>query len=205
MLKIGLTGRSGSGKTTVAKHYAKLGYPVADGDEISRQIMGRGSPAVAQLADAFGKDILDETGALNRRALGRQVYLSPTGNQTLIDITHPYIIRSMLKKAKEAETAGTPLFFMDGAMIVGYALERWCDRLIVVAADDSTALQRITLRDNVPQEDATARLAAQTPNAVLKKAADYWIENNGTLDMLIQKADEVLQLLLKEGNETGKA
>lgn len=197
MLKVGITGRSGSGKTMVARHYASLGYPVADGDEISRKILRPQSPALAKLAEVFGADILAEDGTLLRRELAARAFAKPDGNQLLIDITHPYIINEMMQMARQAEQEGQPLFFMDGAMIVGYALQPYCDKIIVVQTQQEEAVKRIIERDKITRQEAEKRLAAQLPQHILNNAANYLITNTTTPGAVIQQANEVLEKLLE--------
>lgn len=199
MLKVGITGRSGSGKTMVASHYASLGYPIADGDAISRDIMLPGHPALEELAAVFGEDILAQDGSLKRQVLGSRAFAKPDGNQKLIDITHPHIINRMLELADIAAECGAPLFFMDGAMIVGYSLHPYCDKLIVVSAPQKDAINRIMKRDGIDEATAIKRLGAQTPQAALDAAADFVIENDTTPEALVKQADEVLQKLLELG------
>ncbi|MDL2327638.1 dephospho-CoA kinase, partial [Ruminococcaceae bacterium OttesenSCG-928-A11] len=102
MLMVGITGRSGSGKSSVSGHYAALGHPVADGDAISRQVTGPGSPCLDELVAAFGPGILQPGGTLDRKALGELAFKSPENNQKLIDITHPHIIAELESRARAA-------------------------------------------------------------------------------------------------------
>ncbi|MDL2219715.1 dephospho-CoA kinase [Ruminococcaceae bacterium OttesenSCG-928-O06] len=203
-LIVGITGRSGSGKTTVSQHYAALGYPVADGDVISRQVVLPASKGLAELVEGFGPKILTPAGELDRKGLGAIAFSSPENNQKLIDILHPHIIREFLRQDEEAKQAGSPLFFVDGAVIVGGPFQPYCDKLVVLLAGDTSSVGRITRRDGIAPIEAEKRLAAQQPEAALRAAADYIIENDADLPQLLQKADEVLRQLLCAAGKAGE-
>lgn len=197
---VGVTGRSGSGKSSVAGYYASLGYPVADGDLIAREIAQPGSEALQQLAEAFGEDIIAPDGSLLRRELAQRAFASPQQNARLMAITHPHITRRILEKAKEASQRGATLFFVDGAMIVGQMVAQHCDDIVVVTAPYTQAAERVMARDGISAAALDARLAAQLTEEELTAAADYVIENDDTLAALYAKAEVVLRSLLrKEG------
>ena len=96
MKAIAITGRSGSGKSTVSAYYGSLGYPVLDADRTAREVTRPGGPCLAQLCDAFGSDILLPDGTLDRGCLAARAFATPEGTRRLTDITHPAIIRSCL-------------------------------------------------------------------------------------------------------------
>ena len=194
---VGITGRSGSGKSTVTAHYAGLGYPVADGDALSRRVTEPDSPCLAELIKAFGEGILCPGGTLDRKALARLAFASEEANRKLMAITHPAISREMRQMAAEAKAGGAKLFFLDGAMIVGGPAQAECKKLIVVRAGKSLSVSRIILRDGISKTAAAQRLAAQLPEAELLAAADYVIDNDGSQAALLRRADEVLEDLLK--------
>lgn len=196
MLIVGITGRSGSGKSVVSRHYAAKGYPVADGDELSRYATRPGNPCLAELTAAFGSDILAADGSLNRRRLGELAFASKAKTSLLTAITHPYILEEMLARAQRARTEGARLFFVDGAVIVGGIFEEYCDKLIVVVSERRLAVSRIILRDGISKTAASARLEAQQPEEVMLAAADYVIDNNASEEMLLGQAEDVLRRLL---------
>lgn len=198
IMMVGITGRSGSGKSSVARYYASLGYPVADGDALSRRVCEPGSPCLQELCAVFGEDILSPEGQLLRRKLGERVYADPEGNKRLIAITHPHIFKEMLRQEQKAESAGHALFFMDGAMIVGSMFQEHCRRIILVTAATKLSISRIILRDGISKASASARLAAQMPEVDLRAAADYVIDNNGSQETLMRHADTILGELLEE-------
>ncbi len=198
MLIVGITGRSGSGKSSLARYYATLGYPVEDGDELSRFVCAPGSPCLKQLCAAFGPAILDENGGLLRQKLGERVFGDPRLNQTLIDIVHPFVLEELIKREKIAEQSGARLFFLDGAMLVGSIFQAHCHRIIVVESEKKLSISRIILRDGISKAAAHSRLNAQKSPEELRLAADYLVENNGTEEHLQKAADAILPLLLAQ-------
>lgn len=196
MLIVGITGRSGSGKSTVARHYANLGHAVCDGDALTKEIYLPGSECLKKLVNAFGSDILNVDGTLNRKELGRRAFADVENNRILIRITHPYIVKEVTNRAKQAHKDGAQLFFLDGAMIVGGPAEEICDELIVVVTEGEKALERIELRDKIEYEEVRRRLEVQPTDEVLIAKADDIIENNGDMAELLKRADEVLDKLI---------
>ncbi len=195
MKTIGITGRSGCGKSTVSAYLTKLGYPLADTDQIAREIMEPDSPCLRQLADAFGNDILNEDGSLQRHLLANRAFATPEGTKLLTSITHPEILRRTLALRDSAEKNGASLFFMDGAVLVGSIFEAYCDTLILVTAPFSVSVERICRRDGISPEMAQRRLNAQTPEGELRKKASYILENDHTTEDLIQQVQNLLHLL----------
>lgn len=195
MRTIGITGRSGCGKSTVSAYLKKLGYPLADTDEIAREIMNPGSPCLQQLAEAFGADILNADGTLQRHLLADRAFATSEGTALLTSITHPEILRRTLALRDIAEKKGASLFFMDGAVLVGSMFEAYCDTLILVTAPFQVSVARICRRDGISPEMAQRRLNAQTPEDTLRAKASYILENDHTPADLIQQVQDLLPLL----------
>lgn len=198
---VALTGRSGCGKSTVSAHYRAQGYPVLDCDQVARQVAAPGSVCLQKLQEAFGADIVDESGQLLRRKLAQRAFASEQGTQRLTKITHPAIVALLLQQAQQAFAQGAQMVFADGAVIVGHALEPHCQRIVVVDAPDAVCVARIVKRDGISQAAAQQRLDAQMPRQQLCSAADYVIENHADQTTLLQQADQVLYALRKERNE----
>lgn len=192
---IGLTGRSGCGKSTVAAYYRELGYPVVDADQIARQVLEPGSACIAPLVQAFGQEILDEQGAIQRRVLADKAFAQPDGSQKLVNITHPEIVRRLLEKAEQAKQVGCDLFFVDGAIIIGAPFEAYCDAIVLVTAPQQASIQRICARDGISEESARLRLAAQRSEEELRAASQAEIRNDSTLQVLLERADDALNRL----------
>ena len=199
MITLGITGRSGCGKSTVTAVFTAHGVPLADADQISREILLPGSPLLPQLAERFGSDILREDGTLDRRMLADRAFAAPEGKAALDQLTHPEIVRRIRAAKQAAQAAGAPLFVLDGAVIVGTAAEAECDRLCVVTAPFETSVARIVARDGISSEMAARRLNAQTPEQGLTAKADYILRNDASLAQLQAAAEELCAKLLGEG------
>ena len=194
MITLGITGRSGCGKSTVTAVFAGHGVPLADADQISREILLPGSPLLPALAERFGADILKADGTLDRRLLADRAFATPEGKAALDGLTHPEIVRRIRAAKQAAQEAGAPLFVLDGAVIVGTAAQAECDRLCVVTAPFETSVARIVAR-----EMACRRLNAQTPEAELTAQANYVLHNDADLAALQAAAEQLCSALQTEG------
>ena len=192
---IGLTGGSGSGKSSVAQYFEKKGACIIDGDEISRQITGVGSPLIKKLTAAFGRKIINNDGSLNRKKLGSIVFSDKACLETLNGIMHPVIYEKTLKiinKNKENYT----VFIIDAAAIFDCKpLLEICEKIIVVCAENHVRINRICERDGISPKDAKIRIDSQTKQETLAEKADFVIYNNMSLKDLEKSADEVWNCL----------
>ena len=199
MITLGITGRSGCGKSTVTAVFAAHSVPLADADQISREILLPGSPLLPTLAERFGGDILTADGTLNRRLLADRAFATPEGKAALDGLTHPEIVRRIRAAKQAALASGAPLFVLDGAVIVGTAAQAECDRLCVVTAPFETSVSRIMARDGISAEMAARRLNAQTPEETLTAQADYVLRNDTDLARLQAAAAQLCTRLMQEG------
>ena len=205
MITLGITGRSGCGKSTVTAVFAAHGVPLVDADQISREILLPGSPLLPVLAQRFGADILYADGSLNRRLLADRAFAAPEGKAALDSLVLPEIIRRVCRLKQAAREAGAPLFVIDGAVIVGTDAEKECDHLCVVTAPFATSVARIAARDGIAPEMAARRLNAQTPEEVLLARADLVLRNDADLASLEAAAAALCEQLQAEGARTGGA
>ena len=199
MITLGITGRSGCGKSTVTAVFSAHGVPLADADQISRDILLPGSPLLPALAAQFGADILRPDGTLDRRLLADRAFATPEGKRALDSLTHPEIVRRIRAAKQSAQEAGAALFVLDGAVIVGTAAQAECDRLCVVTAPFESSVARIVARDGIAPEMARRRLNAQTPEQTLTRHADYILRNDTDLARLQAAAADLCAELLAEG------
>ena len=202
MITLGITGRSGCGKSTVTSIFAAHGVPLADADQMSREILLPGSPLLPQLAERFGTDIIRADGTLDRRRLADRAFATPEGKAALDALTHPEIVRRIRAAKQAALRTGAKLFVLDGAVIVGTAAEAECDKLCVVTAPFEVSVERIAARDGISPEMAARRLNAQTPEAVLTARADYILPNTSAREALAKPANELCDTLIGEGCRT---
>lgn len=195
MKTIGITGRSGCGKSAVTARYAALGYPTADADAVSREILAPGSPCLAALCGAFGPDILAPDGSLRRRMLADLAFATPEGTAALSAITHPEIVRRLRAAANAARQSGAALFFVDGAAILGSPFEKDCDAILLVSAPYEQSIERICRRDGISPEMARRRLNAQPSEEWLRGFAQAEIRNDAGPGELAARADAALTKL----------
>lgn len=195
---VGITGRSGCGKSSVSKTVREKGYPVIDADLVAREIMEPPSRALDALTQRFGADILDENGCLKRRMLADRAFATPEGTKALTDITFEEITTRIMEAAAAAEQAGDRLCFVDAALIVGTPFREKCDRLIVVCTSYETSVERIAARDGISPEMARRRLDAQIPQETINAEADYLLVNDNDLNTLHQRTLEILTRLENE-------
>lgn len=191
MIKLGLTGPTGAGKTTVARLLEQNGIPLVDADAIARTVTEKGSPVLSALADAFGNDILFPDGSLDRRALAAVAFSSKENTEKLNAVTHPAILarirRALADAAGDAVILDAPLLFETG-------LDALCDHTAAIVADEAVRLARITARDGISEEAAKKRMAVQPDTAFYAARADILLYNNGDRSPAMLAADLLAQI-----------
>lgn len=192
MRKIGLTGGIGSGKSTVAALFAEHGFPVVDADQIARDVVQPGQPALPELADAFGQDILLNDGTLNRAELARRAFSSPERTQLLNSITHPRIKEESHRQFQALEAAGAAAVIFDMPLLVDLGWHRDMDLVIVVDVPPEVRIQRLVRYRGLDEEDARHRVDAQISDAERLAAADVVIDNSGSLEDVRRRVKEVI-------------
>lgn len=193
MKVVGITGTSGSGKSTVCGWLTEWGYTVLDGDAISRELAVPGSRYLRELVEEFGPQICDTNGALLRRELGERIFADPTAHRRLTEITTPLILEELRRRLREAENRGERCVFLDGALIIDTPYAQLCTIIIAVIGDREQQIHRIMQRDKITRNAAQDRLDRQTSADFLRRHADYVLENVGTLDQLRQKTKQLLE------------
>ena len=178
MIIIGLTGKTGAGKTTVASYLKEKGCYIIDGDIIARQITEKGSEILPVLQKAFGDDILDENGCLIRKSLAQRAFSSKENTSLLNSITHPEIKRRCEKEIAFAEDNGYKVAVIDAAAILEGDCKDLCEKIVVVHADKDTRLERILKRDAITEEQAITRINAQKDDEYYFSQADIIIRNH---------------------------
>lgn len=188
---IGLTGQSGAGKTTVSGVFSQNGFAVIDADIISREVTQKGQPCLGELAEAFGSDILNIDGTLNRKKLGGIVFSDKEKLRQLNGIIYPYIIYRIISRIDELSEAGERLILLDAPTLFEANADDLCDLIISVTADEDIRLRRITVRDGITPEAAKRRFESQYSEHFFINHSDFVIKNNKTPDILAAKAEEV--------------
>lgn len=177
---IGLTGGSGAGKTTASQQFARLGAYVIDADQVARTVVQPGRPALAELAAAFGTDILLPDGTLDRKGLAARAFASPEGTALLNRVTHKYITQEIaaLLAASDAEVA-----VIDAAALIESGLAARCDIVVSVLAQQDVRLRRIMERDGLTREQAQLRIDAQKSDQFYIDNSNHVLYNNKEIDI----------------------
>lgn len=177
----GITGGSGSGKTTVSKMLSDMGVYIIDTDQISREVTGKDSECLRELQSAFGDEIIAADGTLDRRKLASIAFADKEKTALLGKITHKYIKSETLRRIQNTDA---DLIGIDGAVIIGSPIEKICEKIVAVTADTGVRLQRIKQRDSLSDSEARKRLNAQQSEGFYRKNSDYIVDNSGSADDL---------------------
>ncbi|MBQ8588777.1 MAG: dephospho-CoA kinase [Clostridia bacterium] len=184
---IGLTGGSGTGKSTACRYFENRGLLVIDSDKIAREICEKGEPCLREIADFFGKEVLDESGRLMRRTLGKIVFSDSKKLEKLNEITHKYIaerIRSVIYRNSERDIViDAPLLFEAG-------LGDICTIRLCVLASKEIRMARIVERDGISQEQALNRISSQKSDEYYISRCEYCVYNDGDVEQLAAKLSE---------------
>ncbi|WP_440997290.1 dephospho-CoA kinase [Arhodomonas sp. SL1] len=176
MFTVGLTGGIASGKSTVADAFASRGADVVDTDVIAREVVERDTEGLAAVVAAFGADILDDSGALDRRALRARIFDDEAARRRLEAILHPRIEAEVRRRITESPG---PYVVLVVPLLVEAGWDRWVDRVLVVDADEDTQIARLCARDGHTPEQARQALAAQARRQDRLACADDVIDNDG--------------------------
>ncbi|WP_214411099.1 dephospho-CoA kinase [Sphaerisporangium fuscum] len=195
MLKIGLTGGIGSGKSEVSRRLAERGALVIDADKIAREVVEPGTSGLALIVEAFGEGVLREDGSLNREKLGQIVFADAEKLARLNAIVHPRVGERVAELQHSAPEGSIVVY--DVPLLAENNLAPMYDVVIVVDASDEVRLARLAERRGMSEEDARARIKAQASREDRLKVADIVISNEGTLPDLDTRVAEVWTDLLE--------
>ena len=206
MLKVGLTGGIAAGKSVVGEMFAAQGAHVIQADQISHQLMQPGQAVYQEVVHHFGEEILDPDGTVNRARLGELAFGGPhrpSRVQELNQIVHPAVIRRQEEWMSEVGRRDPhAIALVEAALILEAGMAGRFDRLVVVTCRPEQRIERWAQRLKVDQETArrevARRMAAQLPDEEKIKAADYVIDNSGSLDETSRQVREIYAELKKE-------
>lgn len=188
---IGLTGGIGSGKTTVAGLLHELGASVIDADKLGHKALEKGGPAYRQVASAFGPQILDAEGAIDRSKLAGIVFADPEALQRLNRITHPVIETMMEKRLQEYRNQGVKTAVIEAAVMLEAGRNTGMDELWVTVAPQEVVLKRIEGRGGIADNEARARIRAQLGNEERTRHADVVIDTDCSPEELKYKVEKL--------------
>ena len=196
MLRVGLTGSIGVGKSFVAGVLAELGCQVIDADQTAREVVEPGSPGLLAVAAKFGRGVIRADGTLDRERLGSLVFADEEKRRMLNSILHPYIIARQDELLREWETKDpNDIAVVDAALMIESGGYKRFDKLIVVHCTSAEQFKRIMIRDNVSRAEAEERIRAQLPQEEKKSYADYLIDTSAGFEATRKRTAEVYRQL----------
>jgi dephospho-CoA kinase len=198
VLRVGLTGGLACGKTFVGEALAQLGCHVLQADRLGHEVLLPGGEAFAQVVSEFGSGVLDQAGAIDRRALAAEVFEKPERLALLNRLVHPPVQRreeEWLARAAAQDPHGIAV--VEAAILVETGSYRRFHKLIVVTCDVEQQVQRSMKRDGTAREDVLARLSRQMPLAGKLKFADFVIDASGTKEETVRQTHTVYESLRK--------
>lgn len=198
MLKVGLTGGMGSGKSTVARRFAELGAVIIDADQIARDVVEPGEPALTELAEAFGEDILLDDGSLNRGELAKRAFVSAEKTELLNSITH---LRIEQRTEEQLNAAGDAIIVFDSPLLIEMGQSEAQDLVVVVHTPVEVRLDRLVESRGVDREDAKQRIAKQISDDKRLQFADVVLENSGTEEDLVRQVDRIWERIIQPLNQ----
>ncbi|SFQ56179.1 dephospho-CoA kinase [Amycolatopsis rubida] len=187
MLRVGLTGGIGAGKSTVANRLAEHGAVVIDSDRIAREVVEPGTPGLAALAEAFGEEILAEDGSLDRPALAARAFADDESRNRLNSIVHPLV--GQRTGELMAGAADDAIVVHDVPLLVENDLAPAYHLVLVVDAPVEVRVRRLVEVRGMPEADARARIRAQAAEEQRRAVADVWLDNGGTPDVVLAEVD----------------
>ncbi|MDG9725476.1 MULTISPECIES: dephospho-CoA kinase [unclassified Streptomyces] len=189
MLKVGLTGGIGAGKSEVARLFVEYGAVLIDADRIAREVVAPGTPGLAAVVEAFGEDVLTGDGSLDRPKLGSIVFADPEKLAALNSIVHPLV--GARSRALEEAADDDAVVVHDVPLLTENGLAPLYDVVVVVDADPATQLDRLVRLRGMTEPDARARMAAQATREQRREIADVVIDNDVPLDALRARVKKV--------------
>ncbi len=199
VLRVGLTGGIGSGKSTVEGLFRELGVPVLDADQVARELVQPGSEALARIREHFGESVLTPAGALDRAALRRRVFADPGERRWLEQLLHPLIRERM---AAWSAAQRSPYVILSIPLLFESGMRDLVDRVLVVECDPQLRIRRVCRRDSVSPEEVQTILQAQTGDEARRRLADDLLDNRGDLESLRREVERLHRRYLELATST---
>lgn len=199
MYIIGLTGGIGSGKSEAAKQFIRLGAPVVDLDIIAHSLTAAGEPMLNNIADIFGKDFLNAEGALNRAKLRTHIFNDSLERKKLEELLHPAIRARAISQLEDNQSRLNPDYQI---LVVPLLFESdsyrpVVNKTLVIDCDEETQIRRTISRSQLSEAEVKAIIGAQVSRATRRERADEIIENNGSIEELIENVNKIHKKFIK--------
>ncbi len=193
MLKIGLTGGIGSGKSTISNILKKRGFNIIDADIVAREVLNIYPETICYIREQFGESFFDENNGLKRRELGNFIFAFEERRKKYEKIIIPFIEKEIFYRIHKLDEAGEELCILDAATLIENNFHNHMDVNVLVWVDYFTQIQRIKSRDNLGDEEIINRINSQMALEEKIKFADYIIDNSGNLENTIKELNETLE------------
>lgn len=177
---IGLTGGIASGKSTVAQLLAEKGAWIVDADQLARDVVGVGSPVLAEISQSFGPGVIAEDGSLDRPQLGRLVFADAEARERLNGIVHPRVLELSRQEIRQAQESGAQLVVYDVPLLYETERSGEFDGTLVVWVDPLTQLLRLRQRTGLTEDEGRQRIASQMPLTRKRELATWVVDNSGS-------------------------
>jgi dephospho-CoA kinase len=195
---IGVTGGIGSGQSSVCEILAKQGCKIIDVDKKAKHRIKKDKTLQIKLKKAFGEEIFNSNGELNRHLLANIAFSDGSRTQLLNKLVHPRMVSEMIEEMETARFSKRyPLIVVDAALIYEISIEQMFDAIIVVYADLEHRIQRVIKRDNLTREEILARIQRQIPLEEKRDWADYEIDNNGSFEDMKKQTLKIFHELME--------
>lgn len=195
MLKIGLTGGIGSGKSTVSAMLKGAGFPIIDADVIARNVLDKYPEIISWVRKEYGDGFFDWQGNFLRRQFGNYIFKYPKERVKYEEKIMPFIKQDIFLKVKSYEQESTPLVIIDAPTLIENNIHEEMNYVILVWVDKNTQIQRVKHRDKLIQSEIMSRINSQISLEEKKLYADFIIDNSGTLESTRQQVNDIAQIL----------
>lgn len=201
VLKVGITGGIGSGKTTVCKLFEQLGVPIYYADDRAKYLMQHEHYLIDLIKQNFGAEVYDNGGVLNRRLLAEKVFNNSEKLALLNSLVHPAVFRDTERFVEQQQIKNLPYAMKEAALLVETGSYKSLNKLIVVTAPLELRIQRVAARDGATRDEILARMRNQLPEEEKIKLADYIITNDKDEEHLKQQVLNIHEQLLELRNK----
>ncbi len=195
MIKIGLTGGIGSGKSTVSAMLKNAGFNIVDADLIARDVLKKYPEILNKVRIEFGSGFFDWRGEFRRKEFGNHIFRFPKQRKKYEEIILPYIFKEINDEIEKYERSGAKSVIVDAPTLIENELHKEMDYVILVWVDSNTQIQRVRQRDTLSREEAINRINAQMPLDRKKDFANIIIENNDVLSKTKEQVDLLVDFL----------
>lgn len=195
MLKIGLTGGIGSGKSTISKMLVQAGFPVIDADSIAKMTLEKYPEILERVRIEFGEGFFDWRGEFRRKEFGNHIFRFPKQRKKYEDLIMPYIKSEIFESLHDYEQKNTPLVVLDAPTLIEQGLNEEMDYIILVWIDSNTQVQRIKERDKLSRDEIVNRINAQYSLEKKKEMSDILIDNNGKIENTLSQVGNIINFL----------